>query len=208
MDIDQSTISSCSDNSESEQLSSDTDLLPFCENTIFIDLRGFRSNFGRFICKEFCLIDSDGSIYQKFIKASFPMTKLKYCHQVKVEYHQKYGHRIPYDYGQINIIELITDTIDKFNSNKTILVRDKVDQRNLQYIFRNYCQFNDDVAIITLNDLDFDPSTISGKLDLLPYCDFHNEKYGWTSGPCAKNIALKLQHTFAESRKKTTEQAE
>lgn len=212
MDVDMESIvclddcsgSNSNSSGESEQMISATDLPQFCENMIFIDMRGFRSHFGRFICKEFCLIDSDGRMYHKFIKSPFPAQKLKYIYQVKVEYEEKVGHRIPYDYGNINIIEMITDTYNHFNSNKTILVRDKFDQRNLKYIFRNCCKFggDDSPIIITLKDLDFNHKAISTQLEVLPYCDFHNMKFGWGSGPCAKNIALQLQHIFAESKRK------
>lgn len=194
IDIDYESNSS-SNNSESEQMISEADLLQFSQNVIFVDIRGFRSNFGRFICKEFCLIDSDGGIYHKFIKSSFPVKKLKYCHQVKVEYEQKCGHRIPYDYGDINKIELITDTYHKFNSKKKILVRDHFVEPDLKYIFRNTCE----IDCMKLNDLP-DYNYFNKNLDLLPYCDFHNKIYGWGNGPCAKNTALKLRYTFAESK--------
>lgn len=191
---------SISDISETEViLLSEIDLQKYCKNTIFIDMRGFRSNFGRFICKEFCLIDTDGGIYHKFVKSTFPVNKLKYTHQLKVDYQQKYGHRVPYDYGDISIIELITDIYPKICGNQKIFVRDKILRHHLQFIFRNYCQFSE--RIETLCQLDFDKTTISEKMDLLPYCDFHNQIFGWSYGPCAKNIALKLRHSFAESQK-------
>lgn len=194
-----SSSDSLSDISESEEILSEIDLQKYCKNAIFIDMRG--SNFGRFICKEFCLIDTDGDIYHKFIKSSFPMKKLKYVHQLKVDYEQKYGHRIPYDYGDINIVELITDIYPKMEqANKKIFVRDKLIRHHLQHMFRNYCQFND--RIETLCQLNFDRKTISKKLDLQPYCEFHNTIFGWaTDGLCAKNIALKLRHIYAEAQK-------
>lgn len=190
--------SSSSSENEEEEILSEAELLQFCQNTIFVDMRGFRSNFGRFICKEFCLVDSDGSIFHKFNKPQFPVKRLKYIHQIKVEYEEKFGHRIPYDYGNMNIVELITDTYEKFDSKKKILVRDKNDERNLKHIFRNYCQINS----FSLSDLNFDDKILSKKLDLLPYCDYHNKIYGWGSGPCAKKNALKLRYIFVESEKK------
>lgn len=89
---------SSSNSSESEQILNEYDLVPNCNDTIFLDMRGFRSSFVRFICKELCLIDSDSGIYHKFIKSTFPMNKLKYhvkyTHQLKVDYEQKFGHLI------------------------------------------------------------------------------------------------------------------
>lgn len=201
MDIDQlsnsSFSSSSSSNSESEQMLNEADILRFCENVVFVDLRGLRANFGRFICKEFCLVDAAGKAYHNFVKSSFPLNKLKHIHQVKVEYEQKAGHRIPYDYGNISIVDLITDTYQKLQAAKTVMVRDEFDARNLKYIFRDCINFDN---CITLSHLNFDPRSISNKLDLLPYCDFHNTMFGWAAGPCAKNIAFKLRYTFAESQ--------
>lgn len=197
-EYDSDSSSSSSSSSESEKMLNEADLLQYCKNVVFVDLRGFRANFGRFICKEFCLVDAGGKSYHNFIKSSFPLNRLKHIHQVKVEYEQKVGHRIPYDYGNINIIELITDTYQTLGSAKTIMLRDIFDVRNFKYVFRNCDQFDN---CITLKDLDLDQATISQNLELMPYCDFHNEMYGWSSGPCAKNIAFKLRYAFAESEK-------
>lgn len=186
----------CSSSSEDAEMLTEIDFLQYCNNTVFVDLRGFQSHFGRFICKEFCLIDNSNRIYHQFIKSPFPITKLRYFRQVKAEWEQHFGHRIPYDYGDINIIELITDTHYRLN-NKTVLVGDKFDQRNLKYIFRNSCNLH----CITLNELNYDESLISEKLNLLPFCDFHNSVFGWKNGPCAKNIALRLRYIFTESQK-------
>lgn len=198
MMIDENSSGSDSDNcsNEDEQMLSETDIVPYCKDTIFIDLRGFRSNFGRFICKEFCLIDSDGSIYHKFIKSPFRKTILKYTHQLKVDYQEKYGHRIPYDYGGTNVIQLLADTSLKFNGgDKKILVRDKMVEHNLKYIYRNIFQFQD---IITLKNLNQEVKPKA--LDLLPYCHFHNNLFGWSDGPCAMNIALRLRYIYALSQ--------
>lgn len=116
MNIDEYNSSSSS--SESERILNEYELVPFCNDAIFLDMRGFRSNFGRFICKEQCLIDSEGGIYHKFIKSTFPMNKLIYTRRLKAEYDQKFGHRIPFNYGSINIIELITDTYEKFGEKR------------------------------------------------------------------------------------------
>lgn len=200
MDIDDCCSSSSSSISESEKVMSETELQKYCQNAIFIDLRGFRSGFGRFVCKEFCLIDSDGNIYHKFIKSSFPAHKLKFANQLKIEYEEKYGHRIPYDYGDTNIVKLIADILPKLDANKTIFVRDAIVRHYLKYIFRNYCQFDDD-WLKTVHQMKFDTSSISEELQLLPFCDFHNAAFGWSSGPCAKNITLKLRYIFAKLQK-------
>lgn len=197
-----SSKNSCNTNSKNEQILSDADLCQLCQNVIFVDMRGFRSNFGRFICKEFCLIESDGKIYHKFVKSPFLVKKMKHIYQVKMDYEQNYGHRIPYDYGNIDIRELITDTYDKLiDPTKKILVRDIYDRRNLKYIFRNYHKFDSNDRFLTLNDLSFDREMLKEHLDVLPFCDFHNATFGWGSGPCAKNITLKLRYIFTESEK-------
>lgn len=198
-DINSVSSSSSSSSDEHEKMLNEIEISRLCGNVVFVDLRGFRANFGRFICKEFCLIDSVGKIYHNFVQSSYPINRLKHFHQLKAEYQQKFGHRIPYDYGNISIVELITDTYRKLGTAKTVMVRDVFDARNLKYIFRNCIDFND---CITLSHLDFDPSSISTKLDVLPYCDFHNTVFGWSSGPCAKNIASKLRYVYAETQKK------
>lgn len=201
MDIDQccsSDSSSSSSSSENVELLNDTDFSEFCKDMVFVDLRGFRSRYGRFICKEFCLIDNSRRIYHQFVQSQFPVEKLKYEHQIKVQWEEKVGHKIPYDYGDINIIELITDTHDRFNG-KTVLVSSSVDKRHLKYIFRNCSE----IKCITLDDdLDFDENTISNELDLLPLCDFHNRVFGWDKKPrCAKNTALRLRYIYTKSQK-------
>lgn len=197
------STSSCNNNSESdtsEEILSEADILEFCGNTIFIAMCGFRSNFGRFICKEFCLVDTDGSVYHKFVKPPYPQTKLKYIHKVKVNYEVQVGHRIPYDFGSISIGELITDTYHKLQEpvKKVVMVRHQLDERRLKYIYRNYFDFS---PCLKLTDLNFDQNVLSSKLNLLPYCNFHNEMYGWGSGECAKNISLKLRYIFIECEK-------
>lgn len=195
---------SSSGRSESEDILNEIDLQKYCENTIFIDMRGFQSNFGRFICKEFCLIDTDGDIYHKFIKSSFPVNKLKYEHQLKVDLEQKWGHRIPYDYGNTGVVELIIDIYRKIDTNKKIFVRDPRILHRLKYLLRNFCQIDDHYN--TLCQLNFDKTTLSKKLSILPYCDFHNSAFGLSNGPCAKNTAHKLRHAFAEVQKNHQQQ--
>lgn len=202
MDIDQcsiSTNSSCSSSVSSEdiQMLNEIDFSEFCNKMVFVDLRGFRSGYGRFICKEFCLIDNSTHIYHQFVKSQFPVNKLKYFYQLKVQWEEKYGHRIPYEYGNINIIELLTDTYDRFSS-KTVLVSNAFDKRDLKYVFRNCSEIN----CITLDDLNFDETTISSELDLLPLCTFHNSVFGWKKkARCEKNTALELRYIYTQSEK-------
>lgn len=169
---------------------------------------GFRVSYGRLICKDFCLIESNGKIYHKFVKSPIlpKKSKIKYFYEVKINYQEKFGHKIPYDYGNINVTELITDVYDKLDPQKKIVVCDTSDRHNLKYIFRNYCKFDNDRFITQTYDLHYYRETADKTiLKLLPFCDYHNSMFGWGSGPCAKNNALRLRYIFAESEKQKNE---
>lgn len=167
----------------------------FGNRWFFADLRGFQSLYGCFILKEFCLINSN-SICHKFVKPLLPIQKIKYFHRIDIEWQQKFSLKIPFQNGKICPSKICLDLSDTLK-HKTVLVRNAFDEFHFKNLFSHSDQFT---CIVLDDDFNFDEKTISNELDILPYCEFHNNKKFTREGKhglCAKNNALRLRYILA-----------
>lgn len=154
---------------------------------VCVDLLGFRAGRGRFICKEFALIDHNFE-YHAFVTSTMEIRKLKEYHQRHAQLQTNYFHRIPADYGDITVPQLFHDIHARL-TNKTILVWHSQKADFLKYLFRHY----DPLDILSLEKFDIDISQVE-ESHKYKYCDYHNRIFGWGEGLCALQSALKLSH--------------
>lgn len=76
---------------------------------VVIDIQGYLANRGRFICKEFCLIDED-FIYHKIVKSPFSSNKLDPFYKNKATRSFNCLHGLRFDFGNTDPVQVLDDT--------------------------------------------------------------------------------------------------
>lgn len=172
--------------SESEEWM-DIDIEDLCVNQnkkyVYIDVQGFKLSRNRFMCKEFCLVDGD-FVYHSFIKSPFCMNKLSKFYQKLANWSINHYHRIKYDYGDKNIIELKQNLIPKVQ-NKIVLVNGAEKSKWLEYIFRDCVE----LQCFNIEDLNFDLRKMKKNYNV---CHYHRQYFSG-NGPCAMTNAFMIQ---------------
>lgn len=157
------------------------------EQTVYVDVQGFKTSRNRFMCKEFCLVDGD-FIYHTLVKSPYNFHRMPIYYQKQAMWLTNHHHGIKYGAGDIHIQELIKEIYPRMQ-NKVILVKGIEKISWLQYIFRDY---GETMCVKNIEELDvFDILPRSSR----PYemCSYHSAIFTWSGGPCAKSNALMLQ---------------
>lgn len=108
----------------------------FGDNFVYADLLGFRGDLGKFICKEFCLVDAK-FVFHSLVKSSIEFHKLSSFYKRHAEVDTKWHHALSYDCGDVSIDELVTKVLPKIR-NKIVLVYHSQKANWLRYIFRHH----------------------------------------------------------------------
>lgn len=175
-----------SDTSDPET-SDDDDVSEKYDIVLFVDLLGFRAQFGSFICKEFCSVDFKKNFYHTFVEPSIPFKKIKFNYKYNAEWSMKCFHRIPYEFGDLPFRQFLDIASEKLQ-NKIVVVENHTKERWLKYIFRRYSK----IDIVNLEELNI-ASSFDGGVEIYPFCDFHNQIFGWGNGYCAMEKAFYLR---------------
>lgn len=165
-------------------------------NFVYVDLLGFKAGRGRFICKEFCLID-DKYEFHTLVKSSISFNKLSSHCKRHVEVATKYYHALTYSCGDLSAAELVKKVLPNIR-NKIVLVKYQHSSDWLKYIFRHHLE---EIKCFTLNEINYDVSSSNmRKKSLNRICDYHNSIYGWKDGVCALSRALELRHIVSNNK--------
>lgn len=187
-EINMKHFSSESDSSDNEETYND--------QFIYVDLLGFRAGFGKFICKEFSLVDKK-YFFHALIKSSIMLHKLNSFYKLHAEVDAKYYHRLSYCCGDMPVSELVSKMIPKLR-NKVILVEHIQKANQLKYIFR-HCE--EKLNCITLDQLNYNKDRI--KIASYAMCDYHKKVYGWEDRViCTLSTALTLRDIVKECERK------
>lgn len=160
---------------------------------VFIDLQGFKHYRGRFMCKEFCLVDED-YMYHAIVRANYHFHKMIPRYQRQVNWLIKNYHGLTFYCGDTYIDDLREKVFPKIQ-NKKILVKGDEKVKWLQYIFRHYGT----IDCSNIENLDFDLTLRNA--DPYENCDYHTELFGHDECPCAMSNALKLQDIVLKNLK-------
>lgn len=165
----------------------DIDIEDLCVNQneqyVYIDVQGFKMSRNRFMCKEFCLVDGEFK-YHSFYKSPFSMNKLSKFYQRQANWLTKHYHRIMYNYGDANIIELKQNLISKVQ-NRIVLVKGVGKTEWLKYIFRDCVE----IQCYNIEDLNFDLNVMKKNYNV---CQYHRQYFS-ENGPCAMTNAFMIQ---------------
>lgn len=153
---------------------------------VYVDIQGFKKPQNRFICKEFCLLQDNGYKFHTFVKSTMSFKKLPSFHKRQALWLMNNHHKIDYDFGDMDSFDLRDQMYPKMR-NKIILVKGSDKIKWLKYMFRHHGE----IECIDIDSLDLDTSM--KQIDPYEICDYHNQVFGWTPGPCAMSTALMIQ---------------
>lgn len=154
-------------------------------NLVFVDIQGFRSRNGAFICKEFCLVSGD-DVYHSIIKSPFRFGKLLGHFKNQANYNTRYIHGLTWECGDDHLIDFLQTAYMK-TLGKIIVVKGDQKVKWLEYLFRNCGE----IDCKNMEDWGYCKS-VHLNTKMYEICDYHNSNYSpkWR---CAKENALKLQ---------------
>lgn len=153
---------------------------------VYVDIQGFKKPKNRLICKEFCLLDDNGFKFHALVKPSTSFKVLPYYYKRQAIWLMKMHHKIDYDFGDIDPFDLRDQMFPKMQ-NKIVLVKGLDKIKWLKYMFRRHGE----IECLDINSLDFD--TTLKQADPYEICEYHNQVFGWSEGPCAMSTALLVQ---------------
>lgn len=152
---------------------------------VYVDIQGFKKPRG-FICKEFCLVDDNGYKFHAFVRPTCRLKELPAFKRRQAVWLMNNHHKIDYDFGDMDPFDLRDQMYPKME-NKIVLLKglDKINW--LKYMFRKHGE----IECLDINSMDFDTSL--KQTDPYDICDYHNQVFGWTPGPCAMSTVLLVQ---------------
>lgn len=151
---------------------------------IFVDLIGF-NNRHQFICKEFCLLDSDYK-YHAIIKPPYDISKIPYHERCMVKWEINHLHGLGYDKGDLQLMDVIEATYKRLSS-KVIIMENKFKTDCLKYMFRNCCY----LECLGIDELDFDIELQTK--ERYPVCGEHTELTETSNAECAVANAFRIK---------------
>lgn len=157
-----------------------------CNNFVFVDIQGFKTNRNRFMCKEFCLVDGEYK-YHAIVKSPYSFHKMSSHYKRNALWLIENFHGLEYESGDIHMIDLLQNTYPKL-MNKMILVKGKDKVQWLQYMYRNCGE----ISCVNVEDLDAYDWRLR-RAEPYQKCDYHDDHYRWKDNRCAMASALELQ---------------
>lgn len=153
---------------------------------VYVDIQGFKMPGNRLMCKEFCLLDDNGYTFHALVKSTTSFNRLPSFYKRQALWLMKNHHKIDYNFGDINPYDLCNQMFPKMQ-NKIVLVKGFEKVEWLKAMFRDYGE----IECLDINNLDFDASM--KQVDPYNVCDYHNQVFTWTKGPCAMSTALMIR---------------
>lgn len=153
---------------------------------VYVDIQGFKMPGNAFMCKEFCLLDDNNYTFHAFIKSTTPFIQLPTFYKRQANWLMDNYHKIDYNFGDINLFDLCDQMFPKIQ-NKIVLVKGLEKTKWLKKMFRDYGE----IECLDIDSLHFDTSL--KQADPYNVCDYHNQVFNWTKGPCAMSTALMIQ---------------
>lgn len=160
---------------------------------IFVDIQGFKTYRNHFICKEFCIIDTEYT-FHTLVKSPYTFNKMLPHYKRQAFWLTNFFHGLKYESGDTSIIE-VKEKLYKRLGDRKIAVKGSEKIEWLQTMFRDCCE----IECVNFDDLDYDPilqSHVSHKI-----CNYHND-INLKFPQCALANTLSMQAIATENRKK------
>lgn len=158
------------------------------DETVFIDVQGFRAHKPNFILKEFCLIDGS-NIFHHIVESPFAFYHLPQSYKRQALFLMKYHHGIGFDCGNITAKHLMEEIYPRLR-NKTVLVKGAPKVEWLKTFFGK-------LGEITCYNIEDIISKWEVKRDgEYECCKYHQHHYRWNSGICALSNTLKIEENW------------